>query len=461
MPPSARSEPGGTLPDGPAWVLPPPSPSRCALTGLGVYLALFLLAPVRVVIEPSASSIAYLAASYLSFFGGCAFRGVLPFKAVSATPPGPRAGALRLLFLATLGLAVLGNALRYYDRSVLRGLSMAEGLLQYREAVESTAVGPISVASAVLYPFSFVALYCGLLWRKASGEAQRGWLLAAGIVFVYPALSTALAGSRSITIVTVSMLFLYVRHLLGFRLSIRGGVLTAALALGLLAFSSAVFLQRVEANRWDVLVSIFESVYAFTVQPTDWIHRRLQGTTSPTGFMAYFTWLHFTQYYIHGIPELFYLIDHFDSVPSHTFGASTFFAAYKLAALVLPLPDALEVANAARPHPGTFTSFFGPLYADFGWFSLVVHFLFGLALQSIWTAVRRGDWRMLPLYEYFVLLVFLFPVVNMIAFAQGLYVIAALCLFTGLAWWVSRRRVASCPPQMTSETSAALDLEAP
>jgi hypothetical protein len=253
-------------------------------------------------------------------------------------------------------------------------------------------------------------------------------LALATALFFFPAVDALLIASRSLLLVTAGLLFLYLVYFGVVRLSIKAVLSMIAAALGGLSLSAAVFLARLEAMHMDPLASSMNSVYAFTVQPADWISNALASSTPGSiGFFLMYGVLNTTQYLVHGLLEFFYLFDNFSA--QHTFGALTFSVYYKFVAIVVGLPFEQGAISSAAPRIGVFTSFFGPLYVDFGWLGPVLMFAFGALARRLHWGLRLDDGAAIPLYLYVVVVIAFFPIVNLVVTAQGLFSLTSFTLF--------------------------------
>jgi len=93
-------------------------------------------------------------------------------------------------------------------------------------------------------------------------------------------------------------------------------------------FLSAVFFIQSFLNRLNLiglsaLSSIQNSVYAFTLQPTETTIKYLSNHEGEFLATIVFSITNIAQYYCHGIFELFYQIDNFDGY-QHSLGGNTF-----------------------------------------------------------------------------------------------------------------------------------------
>ena len=66
----------------------------------------------------------------------------------------------------------------------------------------------------------------------------------------------------------------------------------------------------------------------------------------------------------------------------------------------------LESIQRSNPRVYTFITFFGGLYIDFGWFGLVIMFLFGMFQKILFNKVKQKKPQYLPLFLFFIFINF-------------------------------------------------------
>jgi len=143
-------------------------------------------------------------------------------------------------------------------------------------------------------------------------------------------------------------------------------------------------------------------------------------------------------YYVSGLYEFSYLWDRPDQ-------QYFLYGGYNLAAYVrvLEIVTSTEImpayAELAMYRVGVFSSFFGPLWVDFGWVSPIVMIIFGFAAQRSADLSRyhKPHWR--PVYFFLATTVLYFPVVNVLTFGQGPFIITTFVIY-GILIEVTRRR---------------------
>ena len=83
--------------------------------------------------------------------------------------------------------------------------------------------------------------------------------------------------------------------------------------------------------------------------------------------------------------------------------------------------EILKKIQQSPPRTGVYTTFFGPIFIDFGWFSVVFIFFFGVFQKLIYNKIVQGRFQFIPLLFYLLIINFFMPVFNFINGAQGLY----------------------------------------
>lgn len=411
-------------------------PENVLFMGLGVYLLLYLVSPLDVLVPVEFGSFVFIALSIAALTLGsrCADYIRLGRK------PRP-ISAQRLLraenrlFWVTLSLGLLGNLLRLADKYLLRGVGNLTGL-EAREMLVETSSTKLSLIGGVIYPFGYLPIFI-LLGAKVLPRHR--WKVAlAGFVFLIPSLDALVLFSRSFMLVSLAMIYfgasltLFEGKLVPRKLVLP--VLTGVLAV--LTVSVLAFVWRLDQMSFDVSDSIFMSAYAYTVAPNETMQGLINKGGPLGGLVA--SLLPILQYYVHSVFE-FQILWSVQDTQSFAGGAVLFDPYMKLLAIfgIGAQADLFELF----PRVGVFTTFWGPLWVDFGWFSMLMMFLFGFMARMIGRATRISDVGAIPLYSYFCVILFFMPVVNFAISAQGMYVINAFAIF----WLATRRRARAYP----------------
>lgn len=410
-------------------------PERVLLLGIAAYLLILLVAPVTPTVGLQLGSILFILLCCLTFAAGSWIAGAWRSRPQTRTRSAQwlRRQATNL-FLGTFALGLLGNALKLLDTYYLRASGAADAF-ELRAALSDVQAGPLSALAGALYPFGFIPL----LLYLGSPDIRRSPLrlmLALGL-FLVPAIDALMLLSRSALMIAFAMIYfgtvLTLYRGQAFPRALR--LPTLALVAGFAVVSVLVFQSRLDGMGLDAGNSIYASAYGFTVTPSPWAQQVMQrpnqfGGQLLTGVLPLF------QYYTHSLFELQILWQQSDLQP-HSYGL-LIFDAYVKALKILGIAEQVDVFELF-PRVGVFTTFFGPLWVDFGWFSPVLMFLFGFMARRLGLASRRGDVGATPLYTFLCVVLFLAPVANFLV-SKGMYAINAFALF----WLFARPYAAAC-----------------
>lgn len=411
-------------------------PENVLIVGIGLYVLIYLLSPLEVLVPFEMGAQIFIGLCVVALVLGSWTANYFRLGSVVRQIPALRLRRLEnRLFWSTLSLGLMGNFLRLMDKYVLRGVGSLSGI-EAREILVETSSGPLSLVGGVLYPFGYLPIFI-LLGAKVLPRHR--WKLAlAGFVFLIPALDALVLFSRSFMLVSLAMVYF------GSSLTLFQGralprplVLPALFGVGaVLIMSVLAFLWRLDGMTVHVADSIFISGYAYTVAPNASTERLINSGGTLSGIVAGL--LPIAQYYVHSLPE-FQILWSGNETQVFSRGALHFAPYVKLLAMfgLTSQPNLFELF----PRVGIFTSFWGPLWVDFGWFSPLFMFVCGFMARMIGRGARNGDVGAFPLYAYFCVILFFMPVVNFAISAQGMYVLNAFILF-----WISTRRIARAIP---------------
>lgn len=398
-------------------------PERVALACLLAYVGLWLIAPLKRVFPMAWEPLGYIALCYLAFFLGCLLvsRGskqVIRLQSVASFTP--RA------FWTIAFLGGVGMTPRMYDKLFVRGISLADSALEARELLADAGAGPLAAIGGLLYPFCYVPLI--LWWARRPGmhlHPLAPWI--AALLFVLPGLDALILLSRSQMLVALTMMYfsaacvLYQGRALHRRLMIPVLIgMSVLVAASVMAFAS-----RLSGMDLDLVSSILNSAYGYVLTP-DATALKVMGDKNLAG-NAMSSLVPMLQYYLHGVFE-FGLLWHRPDVQVFTLGTHSFAPYIKALSIfgLISYPD-FDAANIYY-RSGVFTTFFGPLWIDFGWFGPLFMLCFGVLAKRCAKLARRGSTAAMPLHSYFCVVLFFIPVVNFMISATGMYIINALLM---------------------------------
>mgnify|MGYP003114561744 CR=1 FL=1 len=406
------------------------NPVAAGFAGIIVYILILFLSPTTITLNVEGIALGFVILSYLMFFFGATF--AMKAKVATVRPLFLASGRRRQRFhLATA--AIISIITTVYDRFVARGASFSGDFLESREAIASIGSTPAGILGALLLPAVYLYLFETYRARNAGEKVFRLQVpFSILLVFAHPAIGL-IFGSRS-TLLS-SMFFLFAFSIYFRRTKINWWV-TCKLIIAGFVFAlllGYLFLQRLEVMNMLAVYSVKYSVYASMIQPNNAAMGWLEDDQGSFMFLLIFSFVNLAQYYTHGLLELLYQVSHETEI-THSYGAYLLYIPYKMIGMFVALPDVFQKIAAAKMTLGAYTSFFGPVHSDFGWFSLLFMLLFGYYSGRIYKiSVVTLDY--VPLSILLLATAFFFPVVNFLLLGPNFY---AFVGFTAFAIWNRR-----------------------
>lgn len=406
-------------------------PAQIALAGLGIWIIVWLLLPVDIRLPMRWNTVGFITLAYGCFISGCLWAqrgpGYAELSSLVARNPWERP-LLSGLYWSSFGLGCLAMGLRLFDRIVIRGLDYTASVNEVRETLASTDFSAASVVASIFLPLCFLPFILVLASRWENGH---GWKLSAAVFLaVLPMLENLAQASRSVMLLTVMLLFF------GACLLKNGGNLIGRrtilpLALGfffIIALSSFIFSVRLEAGGRSIEDSIFSSAYAESFDPTPAAKGALSSDNRLVRGAAE-TMIPLGMYYVHGFYEYDMSLNRPDE-QLFAFGSYIFFPYSRVLAIVFG-EENIRGLNDERIiyRIGTFTSFFGPLWVDFGYLQFPVLILLGYVVQRMAILTARGFINVVPIYLLFVVAIFYMPVFNFLTNGFGFFTFNGYLLF--------------------------------
>jgi hypothetical protein len=172
------------------------------------------------------------------------------------------------------------------------------------------------------------------------------------------------------------------------------------------------------------------SNYNFTITPKEETKVKIIKSSNKTLQAARLTATNFAQYYLHGVFEFGYLYNNYKK--NHYYGAYTFNILVKFINTIFRTYfDIKEIQNAPT-RTGIYTTFFGPIFIDFGWFSLIFMFFFGVFQKLLFNKTMAGRFQFIPLLFYMLIINF-FMALICCASIRAFFVFASLMSVTEIS----------------------------
>lgn len=398
---------------------------RATLMGLFFWILIFLIVPLKVRHQIGVLPFFYLFLNYVFFILGLKI--ISPVKKENRQTFSVNTRVLNNVLRIVIFIAFIGFFLKILDKFYIRGASFNYSMSYNRYLLERSGASVVSILSAVTTPFSFIPLF---IYYKLKSNNKLLFFTSL-FLFFSPSFDFLMMGSRSglFVILLLFGLFLFYFKKLKVTLGRLLIVLFVLFAVGI--YSIRLFIERTKdfAKTDEVAIEhmLERSSYNFTITPSEETKDNIIRSKNKTVQAARLATVNFAQYYLHGVYEFGYLYNKYDG--NHYYGAYTFNVFVKFINIVFRTNIDLQKIQKAPPRIGIYTTFYGPIFIDFGWFSLVFMFFFGAVQKTIYNFVMMGRIQFIPLLFYLLIINFFMPVFNFINGAQGLYTLVAFILF--------------------------------
>ena len=401
------------------------TPFKVSLYGILFWLLLYFFASVNIKKPVGFYPFIYIISSYLFFMLG-ALCIKTPKKVTLTLLEDDKKKLLKFLYIIII-IAFLGFIFRFIDKFYLRGISFSVGSFENRELLTSSGPSMISILSAILNPFSFLPLfiYFYLGVRKMRLFAICLFLFFASS-YEYITLS-----SRSGLFLIILFLITYLFYFKKIKINLTKIFLSVFFIGAFGVFMTNIFINRTEEVHGSKEIAIkhilTKAGFNYTIEPKKEVITNVIETDNDIYKALQLGYVNFSQYYIHGFFEFGYLYNNYEE--EHHYGAYSFHIFAKFFKTIFRTDMNLDKVQKSPPRIGVYTTFFGPIFIDFGWGAVVFMFLLGLFQKLIFNASMKGKFYYLPLVFYASIVTFFMPVVNFITTAQGIYIITAFCIF--------------------------------
>ncbi len=399
--------------------------SRITLAGMFLWVIIFFFVPLKVKHELGWMPILFLIANYIFFIFGLK---IIPaIKKDKRNTYKVNRKAVKKVLYVVIYIAFIGFFFKIIDKFYIRGASFSNSVSFNRILLEKSGSSIISILAAILNPFSFLPLFI-YFYLKLKNKLI---LILSCFLFFSTAFEFIMLGSRSGLFVIILLLGIYLRYFKKLKISLGRGLVVSFVIIVLMIFSVQLFIERTKdfARTDKVAIEhiLTRSGYNFTVEPTVAAKNKIITTENKTLQAYRLGVINFGQYYLHGVFEFSYLYNNYEE--NHWYGGYTFNVFAKFINILFRTDIDLKHIQESPPRTGVYTTFYGPIFIDFGWASLIFMFFLGVFQKTVYNAVLKGRFQFIPLLFYFLIVNFFMPVFNFINGAQGLYTITSFMLF--------------------------------
>ena len=401
------------------------NPLKITLVGMFFWLVVFFLIPLRIKLQIGFMPFIYLIINYIFFFLGLKIISKTKSKK-ELTYTVNKKILWKILYIVVF-IASIGLFLKIIDKFYIRGASFNKSISYNRILLEKSGSSAISIISAITNAFCFLPLFIYYMIQP-----KKNWLFfLCMFLFFFAGFEFIMLGSRSGLFVII---ILFITYLFYFK-KVKITPIKFFIILGIFSvlgiFSTQLFIERTKdfAKTDKVAIEhiLKRSNYNFTITPKEETKVKIIKSRNKTLQAARLTATNFAQYYLHGVFEFGYLYNNYNK--NHYYGTYTLNILVKFVNIIFRTDFDLKEIQNAPPRTGVYTTFFGPIFIDFGWFSLIFMFFFGAFQKLLFNKTIEGRFQFIPLLFYMLIINFFMPVFNFINGAQGIYTICSFVAF--------------------------------
>mgnify|MGYP000383259717 CR=1 FL=1 len=388
------------------------------LLGMLLWVMAFLLLPIETS-KISNETIAYLASCFTLFIVG-----FYVFKFKNTTKFFKNSNNSKY-FIISIVLLIVAIAIRYIDLFYYRLVSFSFSFIENKKLIRENATkAPLIITLiSTLRAMYFLPLLF-LVIKKSKHKVN--WLLGI-VVIIFASVEILLVGTRKPIFHLLLMLFFSIIYTYGIgNFLTKKNIVLSVITLICLGFFSYIILnKRVTENTGSHLgiLKVVDSRYNDFVKINKNKLEDLYNNPTSTALKTELLLIHTGQYIVHGVYELDYVIR--NDFPKAN-GMYSFNPIYKLLHRLKLINVKSDQLSKSHPRDYVYLTFFGSLFVDFGWLSLVLAFVFGVFQKLIH---QLSEVNLLAKLFWIVLLSInvAMPVFNLLA-GSGLYVFLSLCL---------------------------------
>lgn len=401
------------------------NPLKITLIGLFFWVFIFFIIPLKIKHQVGFLPFFYLFTNYLFFLLGIKIITPTKFKKEYIYKTDKK--ILWKILYIVIFIAFVGFIFKIIDKFYIRGASFTNSISYNRILLEKSGASIMSIISAITNPFCFLPLFLYYMIQP-----RKKWLFIICLFLFFSAsFEFIMLGSRSGLFVIIILFGAFLFYFKKLKITASKFLIVLGVLFFVGIYSTQLFIERTKdfAKTDKVAIEhiLKRSNYNFTITPKEETKVKIITSNNKTVQAARLTMINFSQYYIHGLFEFGYLYNNYEK--NHYYGAYTFNIFMKFINIAFRTNFDLKKVQKAPPRPGVYTTFFGPIFIDFGWFSLIFMFFFGVFQKLLYNKVIRGRFQFIPLLFYMLIINFFMPVFNFINGAQGLYTIFSFVMF--------------------------------
>lgn len=410
------------------------SPRKIMTFSISTWIILSFLAPMDYTVNPSRRGIIFLLSYIVSFYFGSYFFDLFRKKSESSRKfliNEFEVDKIQKIFRVLLVVSLVGIGLRFVDLFAIKDYLSYDSAVNYRLEYNQDInnYGIVSILSSFLFPTGVGLAIFAIYFSEKLSRAQIAFaFLMYVLVIIY---SVLLGGRTLITLTTVMLIISWIIKLTTrkknkntFLIHYKKIILICVGCIIFFIYSMKILMNRLNAMGFTISshLNYMEKTRNFVIDSDLY---ELAVSSNFWGPMIY-TFISIVHYFLHGFYEFFILTNSFNS-ELHTYGAMEFYPIWKFLNVIGYDVVDIYYLNSIIETKGVYTTFFGPVFVDFGPWGFIYTFFIGLLSQLFWLKVRRNCFCMM-IYPFLASVLLHSSFLNMIRLGMGLYVLISLIL---------------------------------
>lgn len=394
-----------------------------------IWILFNLVSPIQYIIQPDNKAILFLFFCFVSFFIGTFYTHLFFSKKVGKDTRNTTNfnNNKYIKFIRIVNwIGLIGLVFRFYDLFFIREFLSYGSISAYRLYGNTNEISVIGIASSFLYPFSIIALVVSI---HINGINLKDKMFIFVNTFLFIVYIYLLGGRTSLSLLAGMVLisFIIKKEKLSLIFNLKRILLIISVFLLFFLYSSILLHNRLEEMGFTIYdhLNYMQNERHFIVK--GWF-ADIYSDNMLVNSLKY-TFISLVHYLLHGYYQFFLLFEYFD-VNNLGYGSYQFYPIFKFAKFLgFDIPDFDELLDNLESQ-GVYTTFFGPLYTDFGFGTLtfLLMFIFGFFCQLTYKKAINGKLSNILIYSYLGTVLVHSSFINMIQSGMGLYVFISILL---------------------------------
>jgi oligosaccharide repeat unit polymerase len=347
---------------------------RSIIIGLAIWLFFFFTIPVKVSTPLSSGTIFFIIANFC-----CLFIGYSSFN-FSENKKNETVFSIQKFFFLIVILVLISLIFRIIDIFYFRNLSLYNPIFINKKLANNDQ--NFSLLLGLLSMFRLLYFVPLVIYKSLNIKNKRWIFMLSILFFLIPITEGFLRGSRRLILQPILLMFvtllIYNRGRIKFNLKTFFLMIFIFFLLGIIG--NSVLIKREALNSTEFYDKITTAKYNDFL-PLKKENLKYFKTPETNGLLKniYFSYVHFGQYVTHGLFEFNYTKEKDFKLKYGLYNGYIIVKLFnKLNISDIPLNKLVNPSGRI-----TYVTFFGGLYIDFKWFSIILMFLFGIFQRYI------------------------------------------------------------------------------